>query len=467
MTYSVRNIVAVRSLHNGGSPDNAMRKGFFGTKGYLLGDWGSVGNTVYTYVWGCHAGHLLELFVAILCYVLFYWDGHWLMEAQTWQVGWMAKIILFNLACEFAIVPFWHYNTYAREGASQALKPFKFNPVNQYEPQGGKVGFFSSSTGNLQREVVFTTLGWLQSALWQCLFTHLWATGYLQLPDLSVPSQLRLTCFLLFAVAYWREIHFYFAHRGLHPWFDRERGLLDGDIGAFLYRHVHSLHHKSYNPGPWSGLCMHPVEHFFYYSCATLPPLVLPCAVHPLVFLYCKFHADIAPIGGHDGHEDPMGNGDFHWLHHAKFECNYGVPFPINMDRIFGTWSEYKDYKETGRVTAGSAKANAQMAAAVKALGVSGNEVPLLNSGEDIEKREFTLSEVAPHATAGDCWVVLHGRVLDVTAFLAEHPGGEKVLLGKGGTDATKAFDLIHTNSGGIALVEQWPAVRQIGTVRE
>ena len=23
------------------------------------------------------------------------------------------------------------------------------------------------------------------------------------------------------------------------------------DIGAFLYRHAHSLHHKSYNPGPW------------------------------------------------------------------------------------------------------------------------------------------------------------------------------------------------------------------------
>merc|ERR1719198_1620571 len=128
------------------------------------------------------------------------------------------------------------------------------------------------------------------------------------------------------AVTYWREIHFYWAHRGMHPWRDRKNGLLDGDIGAWLYRHAHSLHHKSYNPGPWSGLSMHPIEHF----------------------LYAKFHADIAPIGGHDGYDEPSANGDFHWLHHAKFECNYGVPFPVNFDKMFGTWVDYKEFKANG-----------------------------------------------------------------------------------------------------------------------
>jgi hypothetical protein len=33
------------------------------------------------------------------------------------------------------------------------------------------------------------------------------------------------------------------------------------DPGRLLYKYVHSLHHKSYNPGPWSGLAMHPVGH--------------------------------------------------------------------------------------------------------------------------------------------------------------------------------------------------------------
>jgi hypothetical protein len=31
------------------------------------------------------------------------------------------------------------------------------------------------------------------------------------------------------------------------------------DLGRLLYRHVHSLHHRSYNTGPWSGIAMHPV----------------------------------------------------------------------------------------------------------------------------------------------------------------------------------------------------------------
>lgn len=416
--------------------------------------------TFYKYVWGCHSAHSLEILVAVSCYSLLYWDGQWLVDAQTWQPEWVSKIVLFNLVCEVVIVGFWHYMTYAREGASKALHDFKFNPTNQYEPGGDRVGMVVSSTGNLQREVLFTTLGWLQSSFWQCVFTHWWAIGFLPMPDLMSRSGFALTGTLFFLVAYWREIHFYLVHRGIHPWFDREKGLLDGDVGAFLYRHVHSLHHKSYNPGPWSGLCMHPVEHLLYYTCATLPPLLLP--VHPIVFLYCKFHADIAPVGGHDGHADPAGNGDHHWLHHAKFECNYGGDFPINFDKIFGTWVEYSEYRETGALRAGSARAQAQMEAAVRAL--DGQASPLLEA-EAGSTREISLDEVAKHATREDCWVVVHGRVLDVTHFLEEHPGGPKAILGKAGLDATKFFDPIHRSSGGIALVDKWPAVRQVGVL--
>lgn len=123
----------------------------------------------------------------------------------------------------------------------------------------------------------------------------------------------------------------------MHPWWSVQNGLADGDVGAFLYRHVHSLHHQSRNPGPWSGLSMHPVEHFFYYTCAYFP-LVLFC--HPLHFLYAKFHADIAPIGGHDGHDNPAGGSSFHYLHHATFECNYGTEL-IDFDTLFGTYKTF------------------------------------------------------------------------------------------------------------------------------
>lgn len=55
--------------------------------------------------------------------------------------------------------------------------------VNQYEPQTGKVGLFTSSTGHLEREVFYTTLGWLQSSAFQCVMMNLWASGVLPYYD--------------------------------------------------------------------------------------------------------------------------------------------------------------------------------------------------------------------------------------------------------------------------------------------
>lgn len=31
-----------------------------------------------------------------------------------------------------------------------------------------------------------------------------------------------------------------------------------------------------------------------------------------------------------------------------RFECNYGVPFPIDFDKMFGTWVDYKQFKAEG-----------------------------------------------------------------------------------------------------------------------
>merc|ERR1712051_952374 len=56
----------------------------------------------------------------------------------------------------------------------------------------------------------------------------------------------------------------------------------------------------------------------------------------------------------------------------------------------------------------------------------------------------YTLAEVAKHTTKSDCWVVVAGRVLNVTKFLGEHPGGELAILTFAGKDATEEFDMIH-----------------------
>ena len=57
------------------------------------------------------------------------------------------------------------------------------------------------------------------------------------------------------------------------------------DVGYYLYRYVHSLHHLSKNPIAWSGVSMHPVESFMYYTAMLIPVLA---GAHPLVVLYTK-----------------------------------------------------------------------------------------------------------------------------------------------------------------------------------
>eukprot|EP01012_Entosiphon_sulcatum_P057982 TRINITY_DN81899_c0_g1_i1.p1 TRINITY_DN81899_c0_g1~~TRINITY_DN81899_c0_g1_i1.p1 ORF type:complete len:334 (+),score=41.23 TRINITY_DN81899_c0_g1_i1:27-1004(+) len=265
----------------------------------------------------CHLGHSSDFLVALTCY-LFFFPLH---EAADLHWRWIAKVIAFNLAIECIFYGGWHWFLYcSTAGARMASR--KYNSENPYA-NGPKQHLF--------REITFTTAGWLISSTFQIVMMHLWASGvvpyyqnFWEYPAWSIGN-------LLF-VTYWREFHFYWVHRMIHPW--RVSLPVVGDPGKFLYRHVHQLHHKSNNPGPFSGLSMHPVEHLIYYTC-TLWCLFLE--LHPLHFLYAKFHADIAPVGGHDGFAPPAGGADYHYLHHAKFECNYGVPL-INFDKLFGTW---------------------------------------------------------------------------------------------------------------------------------
>ncbi|XP_078725050.1 fatty acid 2-hydroxylase-like [Lampetra fluviatilis] len=49
--------------------------------------------------------------------------------------------------------------------------------------------------------------------------------------------------------------------------------------------------------------------------------------------------------------------------------------------------------------------------------------------------KRFTLPEVEEHSSEESCWLVHAGRVFDVTRFVRMHPGGEAVILSRGGTD--------------------------------
>merc|ERR1712070_401254 len=60
--------------------------------------------------------------------------------------------------------------------------------------------------------------------------------------------------------------------------------------------------------------------------------------------------------------------------------------------------------------------------------------------------KKYSMEEVAKHNTRDDCWLVIHGKVYDVSkGFYDEHPGGEAALVVHAGKDATHGFDSMHT----------------------
>ena len=50
------------------------------------------------------------------------------------------------------------------------------------------------------------------------------------------------------------------------------------------------------------------------------------------------------------------------------------------------------------------------------------------------------MEAVQAHNKKGDCWIVIDGKVYDVTQWMSKHPGGEAVLLQRAGTDCSEPF---------------------------
>ncbi len=135
---------------------------------------------------------------------------------------------------------------------------------------------------------------------------------------------------LFFLIPIWESFYFYWIHRLLHV--------------PFLYKHVHALHHRNINVGPWSGLSMHPVEHVIFLGSVLIHFVV---AAHPIHILFHLQYYALTAATTHTGFEgmvvkdkNRLKLGTFHHqMHHRYFECNYGS-LEIPWDRLFGSFHD-------------------------------------------------------------------------------------------------------------------------------
>ena len=58
-------------------------------------------------------------------------------------------------------------------------------------------------------------------------------------------------------------------------------------------------------------------------------------------------------------------------------------------------------------------------------------------------KKSLTLnmSEISKHNKESDCWMLISGKVYDITSFFGSHPGGNSTMAPSCGKDATDAYD--------------------------
>lgn len=236
--------------------------------------------------------------------------------------GWMFFILARNLVLTLVFFGAFHLRLYTQKAQETRFK------YNGRWPDAKNPAFLF---GNQTKDNLFWTFA-SGVPIWSAIEIGLWwlaANGHLTLIAFDTNPVWFIVLFVLIPV--WRDIHFYVVHRLIH-W-------------PPLYRTVHSLHHNNVNPGPWSGLAMHPVEHALYFSTALIF-LIVP--FHPLHLLFTLVHAGLAPAPGHAGFDRlevgadksmDLAVGHGHYLHHKFFECNY-ADGPLPVDKWFGTFHD-------------------------------------------------------------------------------------------------------------------------------
>lgn len=128
------------------------------------------------------------------------------------------------------------------------------------------------------------------------------------------------------------DTYYYWLHRLLHlPWF---------------FKYVHSVHHLSRSPTPWSTFAIAPLEqalvYLFYINLVCLLPM------HKMVFSFFVFVGLIRQYVGHLGYEVFPKNTlkkrflkwnltvTHHDMHHQYISCNYGLYFSF-WDKVMKT----------------------------------------------------------------------------------------------------------------------------------
>jgi len=241
---------------------------------------------------------------------------------KTLAPGWIVYLLVRNSILVFVIYGLLELRLYMQRGQNNR---FKYHGQFPNDKPSDVFMFKNQNMDNIIRTFISGVPIW---TAWEVF--GLWAYANHWGPWTTFAEHPYWLVIFGLLIPFWHEFHFYCIHRLIHV--------------PVLYKYIHSVHHNSVNPSPWSSLSMHPIEHLLYWS-DSLIHLILPS--HPLLFLYGLQVTGTGAVVGHVGFDKIEVGSDSgvdthayaHYLHHKYFEVNY-ADGTTALDKLFGTWHD-------------------------------------------------------------------------------------------------------------------------------
>jgi lathosterol oxidase len=179
-------------------------------------------------------------------------------------------------------------------------------------------------------EITYLSINMAATLLLLGLTAGLWAAGVIHL-RFDRPTVLSVSGEIVLYLA-GLDVYTYAVHRLMHT--------------RLLYRHVHTVHHRSRAPSALTAFSFHPVEWlilglYFPLALAAFDYHVVTLAVVSVLqgFLNTLPHCgyEYAPRGWYKNRVSRLFlTAFFHELHHQRTTCNYGTVTTL-WDRLLGT----------------------------------------------------------------------------------------------------------------------------------